>query len=83
MVPATTRVDGFRSGVMAAWGKECLQGRRAVGVSKIGRVRIVDVAREAGVSIATVDRVLNKRIGVRPVTTERVWSALAAPRRLD
>ena len=62
---------------MAAWAKECLQGRRAVGVSKIGRVRIVDVAREAGVSIATVDRVLNKRIGVRPVTTERVWSAVA------
>jgi LacI family transcriptional regulator len=62
---------------MAAWGKDCRQGRRAVGVSKIGRVRIVDVAREAGVSIATVDRVLNKRIGVRPVTTERVWSAVA------
>ncbi len=38
---------------------------------------VVDVARLAGVSTATVDRVLNRRPGVRPVTTERVLRAAA------
>lgn len=46
-------------------------------MTKFGRVRIEDVAREAQVSPATVDRVLNGRAGVRPVTCERVWSAVA------
>ena len=36
---------------------------------------VVDVARLAGVSTATVDRVLNQRPGVRPVTAERVLKA--------
>lgn len=36
---------------------------------------VVDVARLAGVSTATVDRVLNRRPGVRPVTVERVLKA--------
>ncbi len=31
-----------------------------------------DIAREAGVSLATVDRVLHKRPGVRPDTVRRV-----------
>jgi len=31
-----------------------------------------DIAREAGVSLATVDRVLHERPGVRPVTVKRV-----------
>ena len=37
--------------------------------------RIVDVARRAGVSTATVDRVLNRRPGVRPITLQRVLTA--------
>lgn len=37
-----------------------------------------DVAREAGVSLATVDRVLNGRPGVRPATAGRVEAAIAA-----
>lgn len=38
------------------------------------RVTLQDVAREAGVSPATVDRVLNNRDGVRPRTRETVLS---------
>jgi len=38
---------------------------------------IDDIARLAGVSTATVDRVLNKRDGVRPITVQRVISAAA------
>lgn len=44
------------------------------------RAKIEDVAREAGVSLATVDRVLNKRPGVRSQTIERVEAAM---RKLD
>lgn len=36
---------------------------------------MADVAREAGVSIVTVDRVLNKRASVRPVTEQKVLAA--------
>lgn len=39
------------------------------------RSTITDIAREAGVSTATVDRVLNARSGVRARTRERVLSA--------
>lgn len=39
--------------------------------------RLQDVAREAGVSLATVDRVLNARPGVRPQTVQRVKDAVA------
>lgn len=35
-----------------------------------------DIAREAGVSLATVDRVLNRRPGVRAATRERVEEAI-------
>jgi LacI family transcriptional regulator len=37
--------------------------------------RLPDVARRAGVSTATADRVLNRRPGVRPATAQRVLSA--------
>jgi LacI family transcriptional regulator len=42
------------------------------------RATVHDVAREAGVSLATVDRVLNARPGVRPATVEKVEAAIAA-----
>lgn len=42
------------------------------------RARIRDVAREAAVSTATVDRVLNRRPGVREATVQRVWAAARA-----
>lgn len=50
------------------------------GHSMSGRATIVDVAREAEVSTATVDRVLNGRPGVRALTIEKVFRAA---RRLD
>lgn len=40
------------------------------------RPTIRDVAREAGVSLATVDRVLNRRAGVRVATIQRVEAAV-------
>nr|WP_155095903.1 LacI family DNA-binding transcriptional regulator [Paracoccus aestuariivivens] len=49
-------------------------GRTASGV--VGRPTVHDVAREAGVSLATVDRVLNERPGVRKVTAQRVADAM-------
>ena len=42
----------------------------------MSRVTAQDVAEEAGVSLATVDRVLNKRKGVRSETIEKVTSAM-------
>lgn len=50
------------------------------GVVRVARVTIQDVAREAAVSAATVDRVLNRREGVRPATVSRVEDAI---RRLN
>ena len=41
------------------------------------RATVHDVARTAGVSLATVDRVLNGRPGVRPATIEKVEAAVA------
>jgi LacI family transcriptional regulator len=46
--------------------------------SPLPRSRIADVARGAGVSTATVDRVLNGRANVRPATAQRVLKAAAA-----
>jgi len=40
------------------------------------RATVHDVARQAGVSLATVDRVLNGRPGVRPATAEKVEEAI-------
>lgn len=39
------------------------------------RITIADVARAAGVSVATVDRVMNKRHAVREVTAKKVYEA--------
>lgn len=41
-----------------------------------GRPTVRDLAREAGVSLATVDRVLNHRTGVRQSTVRRVQDAI-------
>jgi LacI family transcriptional regulator len=41
------------------------------------RATLLDVAREAGVSLATVDRVLNGRPGVRAGTAQRVQGAMS------
>lgn len=41
------------------------------------RATVHDVAHAAGVSLATVDRVLNGRPGVRPATAEKVEAAIA------
>jgi LacI family transcriptional regulator len=46
----------------------------------MSRVTVHDLAAEAGVSLATVDRVLNRRPGVRQATIDRVEAAMA---RLD
>lgn len=45
--------------------------------AQAGRVTVHDLARAAGVSLATVDRVLNGRPGVRPATMLRVEEAIA------
>ena len=42
----------------------------------LSKPTVNDIARHAGVSLATVDRVLNARAGVRPVTRERVNRAI-------
>ena len=42
----------------------------------MGRPTVHDIAREAGVSLATVDRVLNARPGVRQATIARVQAAV-------
>ena len=46
------------------------------------RSRIPDIARAAGVSTATVDRVLHGRLPVRPATAQRVLQAAAELRYL-
>jgi LacI family transcriptional regulator len=43
----------------------------------MNRPTVIDIAREAGVSLATVDRVLNARPGVRAKTIDAVHGAIA------
>ncbi|MBL6931578.1 MAG: LacI family DNA-binding transcriptional regulator [Rhodospirillales bacterium] len=40
------------------------------------KIRLTDIARQAGVSTATVDRVLNERPGVKAHTAERIHNAI-------
>jgi LacI family transcriptional regulator len=47
-------------------------------MNELARSRIPDIARAAGVSTATVDRVLHGRPNVRPQTAQRVLRAAAA-----
>ena len=42
----------------------------------MGKPTVHDIAKEAGVSLATVDRVLNRRPGVRSTTVARVQAAI-------
>jgi LacI family transcriptional regulator len=44
--------------------------------SRTGRATIVDVAREAGVSVATVSKVINGRYGVAEATSTRVLAVI-------
>ena len=46
-------------------------------IRTVSKPTVNDIARVAGVSLATVDRVLNTRPGVRRVTIDRVNSAIA------
>lgn len=46
-------------------------------IRSLKKPTVNDIARVAGVSLATVDRVLNRRPGVRGVTIEKVNSAIA------
>ena len=41
-----------------------------------GRVTISDVARAAGVSVATVSKVVNQRHGIAPATSQRVLAVI-------
>ncbi len=47
------------------------------GIRSLKKPTVNDIARVAGVSLATVDRVLNVRPGVRSVTIEKVNTAIA------
>src|ERR1700755_1199351 len=51
-------------------------GERGVAVTTVRNARAKDVAEEAGVSVATVSRVINKKYGrISPDTIERVMRA--------
>lgn len=46
--------------------------------TRLAKPTVLDIAREAGVSLATVDRVLNDRAGVREKTRKKVNDAIVA-----
>lgn len=51
-------------------------GNPSADLPAVAPVRLQDVAREAGVSLATVDRVLNGRAGVRDRTVQKVQAVV-------
>ncbi len=57
------------------------QGEAPVAEEMRSRARIIDIALQAGVSTATVDRVLNRRPGVRQKTIDRVEEAIRSLER--
>ena len=63
---------------MARGGGHMSDDAATARTAKRGRVTIVDVAREAGVSLATVSRVMNDNATVDPARAERVRAAAAA-----
>jgi transcriptional regulator with XRE-family HTH domain len=58
--------------------RACLAFLSSRGAFRLSRPTIADLARAAGVSVATVDRVLNARHRVREPTAERVLGAAVA-----
>jgi LacI family transcriptional regulator len=57
--------------------KQKVQALRGfMGSDRQKRATVHDLAKHAGVSLATIDRVLNKRPGVRQATTEKVEAAI-------
>ena len=51
--------------------------QRFHGIMETGKIRIKDIAKRAGVSVGTVDRVLHERPNVSPKALEKVKQALA------
>jgi len=63
----------YRAAVPARLGLRRAERRRGEGV---GKIRLADVGRRAGVSESTVSRVVNNRPGIKPETRQAVIAAL-------
>lgn len=70
--------DGTGYGVTDGRNRSLLDATQTGWTPVAKRPTIADVAREAGVSIATVDRVLNRRLPVKEATVLRVVSSAEA-----